>query len=143
MVPAWVDEYIGIPFKAMGRDRAGLGCWGMVWLVYREQFGRDVPAYAENHFTTNDSYEVGKLVAGEIVTKWVPVEPGTEVVGDAVLFRVGGWPSHIGVVVDPAEKKFLHSFLGTDSCVDRWDGPRWRRRLTGFYRFAPAPDEAA
>ena len=114
MIPDWVNDYVGIPFKAMGRDRSGLGCWGLVYLVSREQFGREVPAYAENYFTVYDSTEVGKLIAGEIVTKWIAVEAGCEVLGDAVLIRVGGWPSHIGLVVSPEEKKFLHVHAGAD-----------------------------
>src|SRR5579862_4029032 len=146
MMPSWVDSYVGIPFKAMGRDRSGLGCWGLVYLVYREQFGKEVPAYSESNFTVYDSTEVGKLIAGEIVTKWVPVPAGSEKLGDAVLIRVAGWPSHIGVVVDPGEKKFLHvrgcncawchttnvgacaksptgehEYPGAASCVDRYD----------------------
>jgi hypothetical protein len=170
MMPHWVDSYVGIPFKPMGRDRSGLGCWGLVYLVYREQFGKQVPAYAENHFTVYDSDEVGKLIAGEIVTKWARVEPGREILGDAILIRVAGWPAHIGVIVDPAEKKFLHVHagkckwcrrietgsactaspsgehepIGADSCVDRYDGPMWGKRISGFYRFADAcPDEVA
>jgi cell wall-associated NlpC family hydrolase len=167
MIPPWVDSYVGIPFKAMGRDRSGLGCWGLIYLVYREQFGRDVPAYTEDHFTVYDSEEVGKLIAGEIVTKWVPVEPGCEILGDAILIRVAGQPSHIGVVVEPAEKKFLHvqggkcewcrtlqmgacsispsgkhEYGGVGSCVSAYDGPMWKRRVVGFYRFDPAKEAA-
>ena len=168
MIPAWVNDYVGIPFKAMGRDRSGLGCWGLVYLVYREQFGRDVPAYSENHFTVYDSDEVGKLIAGEIVTKWVLVKPGCEILGDAILLRVAGWPAHIGVVVEPHEKKFIHvqggkckwcrtrrmgacssspsgehEYGGEGSCVDRYDSVAWARRIVGFYRYEAPADEVA
>jgi len=143
-IPAWVDSYVGIPFKAMGRDRSGLGCWGLVYLVYREQFGREVPPYSENRFTVYDSDEVGKLIAGEVATKWVSVDEGFEAIGDAILIRVNGWPAHIGVVVEPREKKFLHVRLGADSCVDRYDSPIWARRFAGFYRWdGELPDEVA
>ncbi len=136
MIPAWVNDYVGIPFKPMGRDRSGLGCWGLVYLVYRERFGLEVPSYAENYFTTNDGYEVGKLIAGELVTKWTPVAPDAEKLGDAILIRMAGFPSHIGVVVEPDEKKFLHVYAGVDSCVGRYDSIQWAHRVTGFYRYA-------
>jgi cell wall-associated NlpC family hydrolase len=160
MIPAWVNSYIGIPFKAMGRDRSGLGCWGMVYLVYREQFGLDVPAYSEHSFTVYDSEEVGKLIAGEIVTKWQPVERGKERLGDAILFRIKGVPSHVGVIVAPDEKKMLHvqggdcvwchtkrmgaclnspsrehEYGGVGSCIARYDAPIWCRRIEGVYRY--------
>ncbi len=136
MIPPWVNSYVGIPFKAMGRSRDGLGCWGLVYLVYREQFGKLVPAYSENHFTVYDSDEVGQLIAGEIIGSWKRIEAGREMLGDAILIRVAGFPAHIGVVVEPAEKKFLHVRAGADSCVDRYDSFMWARRLEGFYRYA-------
>jgi cell wall-associated NlpC family hydrolase len=136
MMPAWVNEYVGIPFKAMGRDRMGLGCWGMVYLVYREQFGIAVPSYSESHFTVYDSNEVGKMIANEVASNgsWVEVERSGLKVGDLVLIRVSHWPAHIGIIVDPQEQRFLHVRAGTDSCIDRLDSAMWRHRITGFYR---------
>ena len=129
--PAWCANYIGLPFKSLGRDRSGLDCWGMVYLVYREVFGREVPPYAE-YADAYDTEEVGALIRGEIVTRWREVSP--EKLGDVILLRVRGEPCHVGVVV--AHGKFLHSFEGTQSCVERYDGLKWRRRIMGFYRYA-------
>ncbi len=129
--PAWCPNYIGLPFKSLGRDRSGLDCWGMVYLVYREVFGRDVPPYAA-YADAYDIEEVGALIRGEIVTRWREVSP--EKLGDVILLRVRGEPCHVGVVV--ARGKFLHSFEGTQSCVERYDSLKWRRRTMGFYRYA-------
>ncbi|MBE3605150.1 C40 family peptidase [bacterium] len=75
---------------------------------------------------------VGALVRGEIVTRWREAAP--EQLGDVILLRVRGQPCHVGVVV--ARGKFLHAFEGTRSCVERYDGLKWRRRIMGFYRYA-------
>ena len=129
--PAWCADYVGLPFKSLGRTRAGLDCWGLVHVVYREAFGIEVPRYGE-YADAYDIEEVGALVRGEIVTRWREVSP--ERLGDVVLLRVRGQPCHVGVTV--AHGKFLHAFEGTRSCVERYDGLKWSRRIMGFYRYA-------
>jgi cell wall-associated NlpC family hydrolase len=39
----WVHKYLAIPYRPGGRDRTGLDCWGLLKLVYREQFGIELP----------------------------------------------------------------------------------------------------
>ncbi|MGA9723298.1 MAG: NlpC/P60 family protein [Candidatus Binatus sp.] len=148
MTPAWVNDYVGLPFRSLGRDRAGVDCWGLVCLVYREQFGREIPAYSESYASAYDRAEIDALIRGATATPdWQRVERGKEALGDLVLIRCGGRPTHVGIVVDPREKKFLHSqgeppsFAGqmrsaTPSCTDRWDELTWRNRILGFYRYA-------
>jgi cell wall-associated NlpC family hydrolase len=128
--PTWCANYIGLPFKSLGRTRAGLDCWGMVYLVYHEVFQRDVPRYGE-YVDAYDIEEVSALIRGEIVTRWCEVS--SEQLGDVVLLRVRGQPCHVGVVV--ARGKFLHSFEGTLSCIERYECPKWARRVEGFFQY--------
>ncbi|HTT77005.1 MAG TPA: NlpC/P60 family protein [Candidatus Binataceae bacterium] len=88
-----VRYYIGLPFKSLGRDRAGLDCWGMVYLVYREVFHQEIPPYAD-YADAYDVEEVSALVKGEIVTRWREVLPAQ--LGDVILLRVRGLPCHVG-----------------------------------------------
>lgn len=39
----WANSYVGIPYRANGRDRAGCDCWGLIVLVFREQRGVTLP----------------------------------------------------------------------------------------------------
>jgi cell wall-associated NlpC family hydrolase len=128
--PCWCARYIGLPFRSLGRDQSGLDCWGMVYLVYREVFAHEVPQYAD-YGDAYDIEEIGALIRGEIVTRWREVSH--ERLGDVILLRVKGQPCHVGVVI--ARGKFLHSFEGTQSCVERYDNLKWGRRKLGFYRY--------
>ena len=136
MIPSWIDDYIGLPFKSLGRDRAGVDCWGLVYLVNREKFGHQLPTYSEDYANSHDFEEVGALIRGEVVTQWKPIETGSEQLGDSILFRCNGQPSHIGIVLSRDEQKFLHARDGTYSSVERYDSIHWRNRVMGFYRYA-------
>jgi cell wall-associated NlpC family hydrolase len=128
--PVWCARYVGLPFKSLGRDRSGVDCWGIVYLVYQEAFRREVPRYGE-YVDAYDFLEVSALIRGEIATRWHEVSP--EACGDVILLRVNGQPCHVGIVV--AQGKFLHSIEGSDSCVERYDGLKWKRRILGFYHY--------
>ncbi len=39
----WLNDYIGIPYELGGRSWDGLDCYGLVKLVYREEFGIALP----------------------------------------------------------------------------------------------------
>ncbi len=87
-----MDEYIGIPYKRNGRDRDGLDCYGLVYLVEKEMFGNQLPIL-------NNIYD-GNNVA-ELIAEHQPLLSGEQVLtpedGDVVLFFHQGKPIHIGV----------------------------------------------
>lgn len=137
MIPAWVSEYVGIPFLSLGRDRAGVDCWGLVRLVYREQLGCEIPSYSESYASAYDRDEVEALIRNRVAaTPWAPIAEESAQLGDLILFRCAARDSHIGIVVAPDEKKFLHAQDGADSSCPRYDSIQWRNRVTGFYRYA-------
>ena len=35
VLPGWVRDYVGIPFRERGRTPEGADCWGLVWLALR------------------------------------------------------------------------------------------------------------
>ena len=125
-----LNGYVGMPY----RDR---GCWELVRLVYREQLGIDLPSYADEYAAVpeEDRAELGRLIT-EHRTDWYAIPPGDERPGDAILFKMLGEPSHIGVIVEPG--LFLHVRAGHLSCVENYLGAKWRPRVEGVYRHANA-----
>lgn len=132
-LPAWVAGYVGLPWRAHGRDRQGCDCWGLVRLVLGEQFGLTLPSHAEGYPDPAARAAVGALVRGELGA-WLPVAPGAEAPGTVVLLRPLGEPCHLGLWVAPG--LMLHAWRRLDACLERFDGPLWGRRVAGVYRHA-------
>lgn len=130
----WSSAYVGLPYKARGRNRDGLDCWGLLRLVYAEQLGVALPSYIGAPDTA-ERRELDALISGEAASWWQRV--ADPVPFDAVLFRVGPFAAHVGVVVTPGV--MLH--ITRDDCakLEAWTAPRWCSRLAGIYRRGVAP----
>jgi len=126
-----MDDYVGIPFRAGGRDRDGLDCWGLVRLVYQEQLGLDLPSYDGIFSGQQDAEAAGETMAQESrrwqrVQNWEP--------HDVLLMRVSNAiPTHVGVYL--GDGWMLHALEGIDSTMERTDSLRWAKRIQGAYRY--------
>lgn len=129
---AWSNDYIGIPYRSMGRDRDGADCWGLVRLVYRDRYGIDLPDYSEQAYDAADLAATAPLIsAGRDI--WTAVAEPAE--GDVVLLRIKGYLSHVGVLVGPVQ--MLHVYRdGLTACIERLDTGVWKHRIEGYYRHA-------
>ncbi len=143
LIPDWTTRYIAIPFLEHGRDRDGCDCWGLCRLIWREQFGLDLPSYGETYNTAEDGRRVGETLAqnGIDSTEWMQIQAGDEVAGDAVLlsgfYKVDGAlrkaNMHVGLVVRPGF--MIHVEAGITTCIARYrDDRRFNRRVKGFFR---------
>lgn len=125
----WWNEYVGIPYKLSGRDRDGLDCWGLVRLIHKEQFGNDLPSFSDH----DHSHEKIREIMAEQRENWVSTD--TPKIGDVILFRVLGSPSHVGLYI--GDQSFIHAKQGINSAIERYDSVYWRNRIVGFYRYDP------
>jgi len=132
-LPSWVNEYVGLPWKELGRDRDGIDCWGLFRLVLKEQFQCDLPSYDGIGFVSGSGREteekLGSFMTGEL-NAWRRVEEGRA--GDGVLLRIKGHPIHVGVVI--AQGSMLHIDRAIDSVIESYDSLQWKRRFLGTYR---------
>lgn len=136
----WVGAYVGLPYQAQGRTRAGSDCYGLMRLVLADIYGITIPAY-------DSGYDLDKGRAGwpEVseaitvgLTEWTPVERADVRIGDGVVFRIAGRPLHIGLIVGTGPLRFLHQEEKLDSVIEPVDSVVWQRRLSGFYRWTRA-----
>jgi cell wall-associated NlpC family hydrolase len=131
-LPAWANHYVGLPFAEHGRDRTGVDCWGLLRLIYQEQFGLTLPSYAEAYRTTIDAQEIGALVQREATSGWEAVPLAEARLGDVLILRVRNYPMHCGLVLAPP--KFLHIERRIQAAVERWDAWHWSQRISGVFR---------
>lgn len=139
----WTRDYVGLPYRDLGRDRAGCDCWGLVRMVWAEQAGVEVPMYGTVHGGGGAGGGVEPAVrqatSGAL---WNPVQRGVERCFDAVLMR-GAWRDaegalhagliHVGIVVAPGV--VLHIEQGIDAALGFYRTDiRLSRRVDSFWR---------
>ena len=140
--PAWVNGYVGIPWRELGRDRDGCDCWGLFRLIMAERFGVALPAYGgQGYRDRDDAPGVASLISTGL-TAWIEVARrnpvtgmaplGAERPGDGVLMRRRGLPIHVGVVVSAGH--LLHVQRGADAVCVPYHPPSQRRSIEGIYR---------
>jgi sulfur carrier protein ThiS len=125
----WWNEYVGLPYKAKGRDRDGLDCWGLVRLIYQEQYNTILPSFAEV-YEQKDHEKQAELLAMHR-EGWEKTQ--TPTTGDVVLFRINGSESHVGIVTNPTY--FLHVREGQDAVIESLNSVVWKHRIVGIFKY--------
>ena len=150
--PAWVNGYVGIPWRELGRDRDGCDCWGLFRLIMAERFGVALPAYGgQGYRDRDDAPGVASLISTGL-TAWIEVARrnpvtgmaplGAERPGDGVLMRRRGLPIHVGVAnvmrfADVDLQTAVDMAMegdGADAVCVPYHPPSQRRSIEGIYR---------
>lgn len=124
------EKYIGIPFLEKGRDATGLDCWGLVRLIYKQEYNINLPSFATD-YTLSDDERIGELFA-QYKEGWEVLDNPQP--GSAVIFRMFGTESHIGVVVD--NSRFIHVREGRDTVIESLESGKWAKRIVGFFQYS-------
>lgn len=125
-----LEKYIGLKYKEKGRDFDGLDCWGLVRLVYKNEFKIDLPSFS-SEYTQTDVSRIEELIA-QYKEGWESIEQPEE--GSIVLFRVLGSESHVGIVVN--SEQFLHVRENQDSAIENFSSPFWKKRIVGYFKYS-------
>lgn len=124
-----MHRYIGIPFVEHGRSFHGSDCWGVVFLYYKHEKGIELPLLS-GYSDTKDADAISAIIEGE-KPDWIRTDE--PMVGDVIVFRIGGKPTHVGIYA--GRGRFIHGYKGTDSCMQSLKSPQWANRIEGFYRY--------
>lgn len=133
----WVEDFINIPYKSLGRDFNGVDCWGLTYLIYKEKFNILLPKIDEGYLNGLNCEEVAPLFqdnlklflnSDTVIEIKSPPKPF-----DMVLFRRSGFISHIGTIIN--NNMFIHADLGSASCLERLNHNYWKNRIVGIYRY--------
>ena len=122
-----INDYIGLPYKEMGRKINSCDCYGLLRILYRDLKGIHLEAY--ENVKADRALHNDMIIAGQ--KDWQEIEkPGF---GDVVCFKIMGLVSHVGMMID--QTNFIHAWNGTDSCIENINSIQWRHRVDGFFRY--------
>lgn len=128
----WSNKYISIPFVEHGRTREGCDCWGLARVIYEEQLGVNLPLLL-NYKNTKDSANIAELYENEH-QEWSEVKKGEEKPFDILVFKILGFPTHIGIVINKGY--MIHCEYGIGTHVTEYNREiQWSKRLAGIYRY--------
>lgn len=124
-----------IPFKDHGRSFDGCDCGGLVWLIYKEELGINLPDWRSmySHTTIEYSNELEETVSTVLGRNGIPINFSDKKPFDVVSFKIRGADIHVGLVVD--KDRFMHIWRGyTTVSIEKFSSLMWRNSITGCYR---------
>jgi len=127
-LPAWVGDWVGLPYEDLGRGPVTFDCLGLFLALQREIMGRVIE---DPNCTIGEA--VRRRVVDEKRDEWQCVDKAE--IGDAVLFRVGGRVLHVGFALTDFDMLHTDKDIGR-STVDRFRGAVWGPRCEGVFRYA-------
>ena len=126
----WTDKYLDIPFVIGGRDWTGCDCYGLVRLILAEQFGKQIPDYAEGYseLTTDALRPIADAIVGGVPSDVVTCPRA----GDVALIALKGYEFHCGVFID--SNTVIHTDRNTGPVIDDIRRSRLFGRVKVVYR---------
>lgn len=119
LVDAFLADHIGLSYD-------NYDCFELLRLVYWKLKGVEIP---DHPYKNPLDYKHISQVVKDNKPAYKKIQ--NPELGDIILLRVYGVPSHLGIYID--KNRFLHTQKQTGSIVDRLD--KWEKRIVGFYRY--------
>lgn len=130
-----LSKYVGIPFVDHGRDRRGVDCWGLVRLVYAEEFRIVLPSYTEVYASLEERDEIAAALDRGLKRRpWLGVTDPRP--GDVLWYRLGRHACHVGL--HAGRGRMLHAHSDQSKIVSMAD-PLFRNRFLGACRHEARP----
>lgn len=102
----WAAQYIGFPYLEGGRGAGGVDCWGLLCLVYAQEFHTILPLIPG--VTANNVALFNTMLQRQVLREWVEVDMPSD--GCAVAMSQKQAIHHVGLWVDADGGKVIHSW---------------------------------
>lgn len=125
-----ITKYLGIPYKHKGDDKAGVNCYGLIRLFYKQEFNIDLFDY---RYDENWDKKGFNYIQEKYRSQWQKIDKPESYC--AIGFRLPGHKieHHLGIIL-PDLNNFLHSPLNQSSRIESLTHPTWGKAVTGYYR---------
>lgn len=101
----WAVKYIGLPYCPGGRDKNGVDCWGLLKLIYQDEWNMSLPELPG--LPQEDLLKISREILAQIKVGWTEVSKPRD--GCAVAMSQRDALHHVGVWVDVDGGRVLHS----------------------------------
>lgn len=133
----WAARYIGIPYEAGARGPEKLDCWGLVRIVYRNEFKIELPEHAGLALETtprHTSYMIQQGLKHEWTHVLIPFDGALVAMGHNETIH------HIGVYANADSGQVLHCLGGHSVIAETLTKLKYRgMRVLKFYRHEQWP----
>lgn len=119
LIFCFVEEalnWIGVKYRHRGMTKNGCDCTGMIIGMLRSLgFMKD---YALRMYPIdwNLNSGAGNYIMEELGKVSYEIPKQSAAAGDILVFRFGKCMAHVGVMIDPANGKFVHALLTSKKC---------------------------
>lgn len=124
-VKEFVSKAIEVPYVCEGRDFSGWDCWGIVKCFYELCLSKNIADISVSSFAEQEI--LVKSILRE-ASNWREIKLNELRVGDLLVFR----PLHVGIYI--GRENMLHADEGINTCIERYTGIAWAKRLIGTWR---------
>ena len=134
------ERYSKIPYVDKGRNRYGVDCYGLLYLVYYQERNIDLPLLtSEYNCAIRVSYRNVKRNEG-FFADWIEVDKPKKF--DVGLFEMNGY-LHIMICVDDRGQWGMHISEGSHVKVEKFNSLEFEHTLRGWYQYAGSPNQTA
>ena len=125
-------KYLTIPFKDRGRDHNGVDCFGLVQIIYKQEFKIQLPSYIEAYENEKDRESICNEINKEKkLSGWVETDNPNH--GNLIILNLLGRPLHLGVMLD--HNSFIHCMKGKGTIIEKTTDIIWRNRINGYLKW--------
>ena len=117
------SKYIGLKYKHLGKDFSGVDCFGIVWLIFKEERGILLPDFTTLNYSpglrSSDKELIKNVIDGDKSFK--KVKPPYKIF-DCPIFLDSctmTFANHIGIFI--SDNEFIHIREDTTSMVSKLD----------------------